>query len=219
MNLEIYYHYKRKKLDKNNNRLKTLIAFTGRARSGKDTAATFIDIIERERGQILAHFAFADILKDITHTSLNLNKLEVAKLKTMTSVKVANGLTLREFYNTLGDAIKNHFGADAWDKIILRELQELIPLVDTVVCTDLRYPIEERDLRKFCEVNNIKFIIIKMKNLNQTQRTTHLGVDEHESEYLVDQIKEDYLITARDTEEIEERINEILETERKENAA
>lgn len=193
--------------------MKKLIAFTGRARSGKDTAAELLDRIEIENGNVLSYFAFADTLKNISHNALRLTSEEADILKVLPSAKIANGLSLREFYNTLGDAIKAHFGDDAWNQIVFKDLKEMIPLVDIVVCTDLRYPIEERDMRAFCEEAGIDLIIIKMNNLNHTQRTEHLSAGEHASEYLVDQINEDYTITAHSVEEIKEQLLEILKEE------
>ncbi len=188
--------------------MRELIAFTGRKRSGKNTGADIVDRIQREQGDVLSYFAFADILKDITHRALNIDRSEADTLKTMHSAKIANGLTLREFYNSLGDSIKSYFGYNAWVDLTLKEIQEVVDSVDIAVCTDLRYPIEEEGLRDFCLQNDIRLTIIKMNNLNIPQRIDNLA--EHESEYLTDQINEDYLIEARNPAEIEEQLIPIL---------
>ena len=189
--------------------MRRLIAFTGRKRAGKNTAAEILDDIQRANGDTLAYFAFADILKDITHRALGIAREEAEALKVMNSARIANGLTLRESYNSFGDAIKAYFGHDSWVKLALNEIQEIKDIVDITVCTDLRYPIEEEGLKKFCLDNNIDLTIIKMNNLSLPQRLT--TIDEHESEYLTDQIKEDYLIAAKNPEEIKEQLQVILQ--------
>jgi hypothetical protein len=189
--------------------MKKLIAFTGRAGSGKDLGAfSWASLYKEETGQKTIKFAFADILKDIAGTALGVNLEEAEALKRMPSIKVANQYSLREFYNTLGDSIKSYFGFNIWAKLTLSKIEQLINVVDTdlIVITDLRYVLEQDYLEEFCEKNNIKLIIVKMINSNHTKRSDNI---EHESEFQVDDIRENYIIEASSAEEVQEKIKEI----------
>ncbi len=185
--------------------MKTLVAFTGRARSGKNTAATiWSDYDGEQTGAMSVEFAFANILKDIANRSLKITADEYELLKAAPGVKLANGQTMREYVNLLGDAIKSYFGDDAWVRQTLEGFDSIIEVIgaESLIITDLRYPIEQEGLEHFCKARGFELIVIKMKNLNMPQRSDNLSQAEHESEYLVDQIKEDYLIEARSVEEI-----------------
>ncbi len=187
--------------------MRRLIAFTGRARSGKDTAAEIISnrFLETEENSI--SFSFAGILKDIVHQSTGISSGDADTLKDTPAVKPINGLTVRQFYNSLGDVLKRYMGDDLWARLTLSNISNIIEMtgLDLAICTDLRYPIEQESLRQWCEINDFKLTVIKMKNLNMIQRSDNLSQEEHESEYLVDQIKEDYLIEAHSVEEIREQ--------------
>ncbi len=196
--------------------MKRLIAFAGRARSGKDTGAAVIEglfdqhtLKTENRNGVTLKFAFANILKDIAQTSLKINPDDAERLKAVPSAKVANGLTIREFYNTLGDSIKRYFGQDVWINIIAESVQNTQG-IDLLIITDLRYSTEEVGLREVCKNNDIELTIIKMKNLNHSQRDDNIPVTEHESEYLVDSIKEDYLVSARDVPELIGKLEDIF---------
>ncbi len=191
--------------------MKHVIAFTGRARSGKNTSADMWQDLNRENGlgeregKLTLEFAFATILKDIAQRSLGINPHDAEELKSIPTATVANGLTIREFYNSLGDSIKSYFGMDAWVKITTERLKDLNDSLSlyNIILTDLRYPIEQQGLIDFSEENGYKLTVIKLRNLNQSQRDDNR---EHESEYLVDLIKEDFLIEAKSTEEIKEQL-------------
>jgi len=188
---------------------KTVVAFSGRAGAGKDLGAdTWAYLYKKETGKKAIKFAFANILKGIAGTALGISPNEAEVIKRLPEVKIANGLSLREFYNTLGDAIKSYFGNQVWAKMTINKMEQTLKKIDTdlFIITDLRYIIEQEALRKFCIDNEMDLIVIKMINLNHTQRSDNI---EHESEYQVDDIKEDYLIKASSPEEVEEKIKEI----------
>lgn len=195
---------------------KTIVAFTGRARSGKNTAADiYAAMYKNDTKKQTLLTVVAGPLKDISAYALKISPQEAEGLKSFPNVKVANGLTLREFYNTLGDAIKAYFGSEVWVKLMLHRLENVTEMMDSdlVIIPDLRYPIEQEGLEKFCEEKNYNLHIVKMVNLNQTQRDDNTSI-EHESESLVDQIKEDYLITANSVEEIKIQIEGVYDDTR-----
>jgi hypothetical protein len=183
----------------------TIIAFTGRKGHGKDTAASILKEQFQEHQLDFASFAFADILKDIAHTSLEITNEDSEYLKRNPRIKIANNLDLRSFYNKLGDAIKSYFGYDAWANKTIQRIKETIDSINpaVIVITDLRYPIEETSLKKFAEDNGYDFYIIKMVNTN------HNSVDDsHESEYLIDTINSDLIFECSSVSEIEKNIKE-----------
>jgi hypothetical protein len=187
--------------------MKQLIAFTGRAGSGKDLGAfSWASLYNEETGQKTIKFAFADILKDIAGNALGINPEEADVLKRMPSIKIANQYGLREFYNTLGDRIKSYFGFNIWAKLTLSKIEPSINDADLIIITDLRYVLEQNYLEEFCEKHNIELIIIKMINSNHTKRSDNI---EHESEFQVDAIQENYTIEANSVKEVQEKIKEI----------
>ncbi len=191
---------------------KILIAFTGRKRSGKDTSAgIWKELQGKEKSALGLEFAFASILKDIADRSLGINSFETDALKELNSAKIANIYSYREYLNTLGDAIKSYFGIDVWARLTIERLDDINSHLnlDSIIITDLRYPIEQEYLKAFAKDNGFMFRTVKLRNLNQTQRVENIKYQEHESEYLVDEIQEDYLIEAQSLEELKEKITEV----------
>ncbi len=179
-----------------------IIAFTGRKGHGKDTADQILKGLVPEEKRVVT-FVVAETLKTIATKSLCISPDSGELIKRQTDVRIANGLTFREYLNSLGDAIKDIFGYDIWCKILIENIHKTIEAVnpDYITITDLRYPIEEAHLRKYCEDNGIELTIIKLINTNLKQLE-----DEHDSEALCDQINADFTIKAKSTEELELKI-------------
>ena len=101
--------------------MKKLIALAGRKRSGKNTTA---DILTQKFGEgpdasLSISFSFAGILKDIVHQSTGIGADAAELLKETPAVRPINGLTVREFYNSLGDALKKYMGKDIFVRLTL----------------------------------------------------------------------------------------------------
>jgi energy-coupling factor transporter ATP-binding protein EcfA2 len=188
--------------------LKRLYAFVGKKGSGKNTAAEFLaEIIQDDKPQeLIIQFAFADILKAIINDTFNISQKEEEVLK-RSSIKPFNGLTLREVYQKLAENIKVYFGEDVWSSITMERVHDFINDInsDTLICTDLRYPIEEAALKKFCEDQGLELIIIKTINLNLDDD------DNHVSETNVDLINYNYKIEASDIYQIKLQIEDIYQ--------
>lgn len=189
-----------------------IIGMTGRAGSGKDTGAQLlIDHFKEIKPDIKIYMlAVADILKDISFKSLGINNQESEFLKRAPGIKIANAYDLRAYFNHLGDAIKSYFGKDAWIKITIEKIKEAIQndSPDLIIITDIRFPIEQQFLIKFCEANLIDFITIK--TINKNLRLDNQPLEEHESEYLVDTIREDYLIESSSVEELQQKMKKLF---------
>jgi hypothetical protein len=184
----------------------TIIAFTGAKGSGKNTASeAFQDIFGKNvKAGLTVEFAFADPLKNIIHETFDIDNLHADEIKRL-NIKPFNGLTLREVYKRLGEAIKSRFGQDTWAEFATRRMQEFNDAVtpDVIICTDLRYTNEEAHLRKFADDNGYDLYIIKMLNTNLIENDSHI------SETQIHEISEDFLIKASDPDEIKLQIGEI----------
>jgi dephospho-CoA kinase len=184
-----------------------IIALTGRKGHGKDTSANIIanEFIARGKGNI-AYFAFADILKDIVCRSLSITGEDIEHIKYQPGIKIANGKNFRDYINSLGDILKHYFGYDVWAKKTTKRIEDacLNLKLDLILVTDLRYPIEQSHLQKFCEDNGYDFITIKVINLNK-----QVEENEHESESLVDEIEPTFTVEAASVEELTEKIKEL----------
>jgi dephospho-CoA kinase len=183
-----------------------IIAFTGLKGSGKNTASEAFQEIFSKNVQtgLTVEFAFADPLKNIIHNTFNLNSATAENIKRI-AIKPFNGLTLREVYQRLGEAVKKEIGPDVWAEIAAKKMQEFIDAVtpDIIVCTDLRYLNEEKHLKELADRNNYDLYIIKMINSNIIE------IDSHISESQIKDISEDFLIKAADPDEIKIQIEEI----------
>jgi hypothetical protein len=183
-----------------------IIAFAGVKGSGKNTAAMEIQRIfgEQRSSGLVVEFAFADPLKNIIHESFDIDNGHADEIKRL-NIKPFNGLTLRQVYQRLGEAIKSRFGQDIWADFAVNRMQEFVDVInpDIIICTDLRYTNEEAHLRKFADDNGHDLYIIKMLNTNIVEN------DQHISETQIHEIKEDFLIKASDPDEIKLQIGEI----------
>jgi len=190
----------------------TLIAFIGRKGSGKDTAANFATDAFGRLGEptLTAYFNFASVLRDITLNTLNLSNQQYEFLKRNPEVNVANNLDVRSFMNKLGDNLKRYFGKYVFTEITVERIKDTLVEVnpDLMLVTDVRYPHELAALKKLCEDKGIEFVSIKMINEN-LQDEICLDGTEHESEYQVDDIHGQFVIKAKDIEEIKKKMEVI----------
>jgi hypothetical protein len=184
----------------------TIIAFTGTKGSGKNTAAdALLEVFgQNTKDGLTVEFAFANALKNIVHEAFDIDNCQSDEIKRL-NIKPFNGLTLREVYQRLGEAIKSQFGQNTWADFAIKRVQEFIDSInpDIIICTDLRYTNEEAHLRKFADDNGYELYIIKMINTNIIEN------DSHVSETQIKDISEDFLIKASDPDEIKLQIGEI----------
>jgi len=192
--------------DYKGNKMK-LIVFTGLKGSGKNTATNALsDIIGwKQAATLTAEFAFADPLKNIVKEGLNIDNSYEEFLK-RSNIKPFNGLTLREVYQLLGEAIKSEVGRNIWADLTINRIQDFVNNLnpDYIIVTDLRYTNEETSLRKFADDYGFELYIIKMQNTNLVNNDTHI------SETQIDDIQEDFLIKASDIDEIKIQMEEIF---------
>lgn len=191
-----------------------IVGFIGEIGSGKDTAADLLTKAFREKYKtdIVFSFAFADVLKNIIHETFGLDTETADIIKRNSSVKPFNGKTLRDVYQSLGENIKSYFGQNVWVDITMKRLKEEQNSLGAslITCTDVRYSYEAAALKKFAEDNGFEVKLIKMVNLNRTQRSDNKALDDlHISEQLKN-IEYDDEIRASSVAEIDKKLKEIF---------
>ena len=188
-----------------------ILAFIGHEGSGKNTAANEIyQMIEKSnKPTVTSEFAFANPLKMIANTSLNITMDQSEFLKRNPNIKVANNLDIREYYNTLGDVLKRNFGDDIFRDRTIISMQELIDTLESItyIITDVRYPQEVDALKIFAAKNNIPLYFIKMV---KTGDVININLDAHESVINIDKLDYDFLVDAKNPEEIKIKMEIIL---------
>lgn len=117
-----------------------VLGITGRARSGKDTAAVLLSTINPEKGYRRA--AFADPLKDMAailcDEPVHLFHTDLGKA----SLTSLHGRTRRSLLQLLGtECLKPHFGEDVWCRLMEKKIKDG-SLGPRVVITDLRFDAE-----------------------------------------------------------------------------
>lgn len=119
-----------------------LIGITGRAGSGKDTAAGYL---QHRYG--FTPMAFADPLKQAAATLFNLPEHFFHDRELKEQVVEDWGMSPRRMLQILGtDAIRANFGADFWIKRWLQEYRSMAAS-DNVVLTDVRFNNEAQVVR------------------------------------------------------------------------
>ncbi len=197
-----------------NKKTPLLVGFIGTVGSGKDTAADFLEDYYREQHpeKYTFRFAFADIIKNIVNDTFGLRTIDADTIKRLHTVKPFNGKTLREVYQTFGESIKSHFGTNFWVAATIKELNETRKTINAnlIMCTDVRYSYEAAALKKYAQDNGFDIYLIRMNNLNTTQRYDNKSLkDLHISEQLKD-IQETHTIKAKLIDEIDQAIRKIF---------
>ncbi len=134
------------------NTMKKVIAFTGRAGSGKDYQCSLLS----EQGYKTA--AFADALRRILFKTLGIDyeqgMLHYDELKTQ---KLINNLTLRDMLERLGTEGIRAYDPDFWINCLIKQVNDN---PDCTCVSDLRFANEFISLHNFCKENDIEFTCI-----------------------------------------------------------
>lgn len=142
-----------------------IIGLTGKARSGKDTAATAILEWCGNNGLLAERLAFADPLKVSAARALGLSLSAEACVEFCNSLKTSGSITItrdlddlqaeysisgREFLQWYGtESHRDVFGSDFWVEVTEKKLAERAGTeLDVVVLTDCRFPNEAAMVHK-----------------------------------------------------------------------
>ena len=132
--------------------MRQVIAFCGKAGSGKDYSASRL---LKTRG--FKKLAFADILRDVAFSLIGLPFDEgMKKYDELKQTELINGLTFRNILENLGSGIRK-YDKDFWVKGVLKVLDNS---VENVCISDLRYSNEYWIVKKYCENHNINFKLV-----------------------------------------------------------
>lgn len=144
------------------NEKKEIIAFIGRAGSGKDYQCNLL----KEKGY--GHLAFADSLREIAFHSLGISQIDGEKyytyLKENNIVKVQLTPTheinfnFRTYLETLGTQGIRKYDNDFWCRCLIKKLKE--GNYKKVCISDMRFINEYNYLKEYSEQNNYEFKVI-----------------------------------------------------------
>lgn len=141
---------------------KQIIAFIGRAGSGKDYQCSLL----KEQGFI--QFAFADGLRSIAFHSLNCSEEQGIKeydwLKANDCITLSHpdgsttSFNFRKYLELLGTQGIRKYDNDFWCKCLIENVKK--SEADKVCISDMRFPNEYYYLKRFSEANNYDFKVI-----------------------------------------------------------
>lgn len=143
--------------------MRKIIAFTGRAGSGKDYQCNLL--VDKGYKKL----AFADALRKIACATLNLSYDESMKiydsLKTQDCVVVYPNpnkskciyLNFRQILENLGTQGIRHYDNDFWARCLVKEIDES---TEDICISDLRFINEYNYIKKYCEHKNYEFKLI-----------------------------------------------------------
>lgn len=154
-----------------------LIGLTGRAGSGKSTAAAFL---EDEYG--FAHIAFADPIVDMIGALFNTAGIDGAWMaeRALKEQPTTLGFSYRHLAQTLGTEWgRNTVAPDFWLRVATLRVRELLRTGDNVVISDVRFP------------NEADWLLAQGGVLVRLQRDDAAAVRPHESEAHADALAVD----------------------------
>lgn len=134
--------------------------------------------------------SLADPLKELIQKTYYLNRDELEELKRDESKLFCNGLTMRQLLINFSENLKDLFGSKAlwvdrlWNKFSKQDYK--IPTI--IIIPDVRYPEEQRYLRKLENYTKIKKYVSVFLNLKNHQ----VNLDKGESFY--DKLKYDFIV-------------------------
>jgi hypothetical protein len=151
-----------------------LMAFSGKMRSGKDTAADYIEAKLKSYGMVVTRLAFADTIKRIAEYAQKEAGLPVVKD--------------RELLQYLGANWGRKHDPDVWVKALERKLLEIIEDDDTdaVLVTDLRFQneLEMLNRRGFTVVRTLASEEIRLARGAEADALYHISetaLDQHDA--------------------------------------
>lgn len=135
---------------------------------GKDT---FVKVaskhLKRKYNLYASHYAFADVLKEMTGDILLVNLFELERYKRDENQRfdILGGRNVREFYKDFSVVIKNFLGKDFFAKIVINEIKdsETSPFDKILFISDLRFE-EELETIKTLPVEEYEVYCVYVYN-------------------------------------------------------
>ncbi|MFQ6777705.1 MAG: hypothetical protein ACLRFI_00180 [Alphaproteobacteria bacterium] len=129
-----------------------IIAFTGKAGSGKDyRCQELVDNFGYKK------LAFADTLKKFAFYILGFSyEYGMEHYEELKRTKIINGLTLRNILERLGTDCIRKYDKDFWIKCLIQDIKSISP--ETNICiSDIRFFEEYKSIFDFCTENGYEF--------------------------------------------------------------
>ena len=164
-----------------------IIGFTGKAKSGKDTAAeVFRELAGCDNCEVMS---FAQPLKEIAMI-FGFTREQCYNQDLKEVVDEFWGITPRKFLQLTGtEMFRNHFREDCWTKLFERRIINLkkeITGPKCVLVTDVRFP---------NEVDCIRRLGGSIFKIQRPSLSTSSNMYRHPSEIYIDELKADLIIT------------------------
>ena len=164
-----------------------IIGFTGKAKSGKDTAAeVFRELAGYDNCEVMS---FAQPLKEIAMI-FGFTREQCYNQELKEVVDEFWGITPRKFLQLTGtEMFRNHFREDCWTKLFTRriiDLQKKKTVPKFVLVTDVRFPNEVDCIRR------LGGFIFKIQ---RPSLSTSSNMYKHPSEIYIDELQADLIIT------------------------
>lgn len=132
--------------------MRKVIAFCGKAGSGKDYSA---QRLFRTMG--FKTVAYADALRDIAFEIIGVPfDIGMKCYDRLKQTELINGLTFRNILENLGSGVRK-YDKDFWARTVLKYIKET---QDNVAISDLRYSNEYFIVKEYCDDNNIDFKLV-----------------------------------------------------------
>lgn len=132
--------------------MKEIVAFIGRAGSGKDFQCSLL----QEKGY--KKLAFADSLREITSKALGLDLEQFVlpnyEMLKQTEVTNINPQTMRQVMENIGSAIRK-IDSNFWIKALIKKIDS-----DKICISDMRYYNEYTELKDFCKIANYSYKVV-----------------------------------------------------------
>ena len=182
--------------------MKTIILFTGNARSGKDTSA---DILV---SQGYTKLAIASKLKEIINVMFDINCVKIEKEdKQNEPMEELYGLTLRQTKQLIGTEILQHSLSNIMPNLGRNyHIKQLVDYINKsnlrdICISDLRFPHELEYINK--NIINAKIISVK---IIRPSLDTNLDIYRHSSESSIEDISTDIIVINEDLNKLKENI-------------
>ena len=164
------------------------IAFIGKMRSGKDTAATFIK--SEYGGEVLK---FADPLYEMMKSVYSIARLPYQKD--------------RRFLQLIGTEWGRNINENLWVDLFEKRVEEVSEKISNIYCTDVRFPNELERIQK------LEFITIKIISPDEFCKERGATNTSHESERYIDELKADVIIENNGTlEDFKRKLFKVMDS-------
>lgn len=181
--------------------MKTIILFSGNARSGKDYISEKLKS-HLEKTNSVCKFAFADLLKQYLCILFNISLDELDKLKNTEEIFTKNNLTMRDLLQRFGtELFVNTIDKYYWTKQVANKI--LTTNSKYFIISDFRF-LHELDISNYLP-NDCIIKTVKIVNFEQIKSSSHLSeknLDNFKFDVIINNTNYSYSFDINDFKEI-----------------